>query len=311
MKIFNVALLCLALGGNSFAAPKNSVKTVTDISEAVKLSSYRLQGEYVSSKLGGPSLQVVALGNETYRCLTFSNGLPSVNELKPISIKEFKEKDLVKHLKSFIKVQRKSPTLGAKAPENAKLVFQGSNIGSGFKGELQNGVLMAGAVSNEAVGSFYMHLEFMLPYKPDRLPSDQDRGNSGIYIFNRYEVQVLDTFGLDLIESNNPGELKSEKERWCGSLYKSKAIDQNMAFPPLTWQTYEIDFTAPKFNAEGKKVSNAVISVRHNGVWVHKNVSLEKGTGNGGKKAEVAMEKIYLQNHGNPVQFRNIWVVEK
>ena len=83
-----------------------------------------------------------------------------------------------------------------------------------------------------------------------------------------------------------------------------------MSYPPLAWQTYEITFTAPKF--EGKnKTANARITVRHNGVTIHDDVELPKGTGAGGGRREVPRECIYLQGHGNPVRFRNIWYVPR
>ena len=105
--------------------------------------------------------------------------------------------------------------------------------------------------------------------------------------------------------------MQSIKEQWCGALYKKQAPDLNMAFPPLDWQTYEIDFTAPKFDEAGKKISNAKISVRHNGVWIHKGLELDKGTGAGGKRPELPKERIYFQDHGNPTEYRNVWLIEK
>ena len=83
-----------------------------------------------------------------------------------------------------------------------------------------------------------------------------------------------------------------------------------MCYPPLAWQTYDIEFTAPEFD-EGKKVANARFTVLHNGVKIHDNVELLKGTGAGGGRKEVPREGIYIQGHGNPVRFRNIWIVPK
>ena len=83
-----------------------------------------------------------------------------------------------------------------------------------------------------------------------------------------------------------------------------------MSFPPLTWQTYDITFTAPKFEAD-KKVANARNTVIHNGVKIHDDVELPKGTGAGGGKPEIAKGAIVLQGHGNPVLFRNLWIIEK
>ena len=83
-----------------------------------------------------------------------------------------------------------------------------------------------------------------------------------------------------------------------------------MAFPPLAWQTYDIDFTAPRF-IDGEKVVNARITVRHNGVVIHDDVEMATGTGAGAKRPEKEKGLIIFQDHGNPVAFRNLWLVEK
>jgi hypothetical protein len=83
-----------------------------------------------------------------------------------------------------------------------------------------------------------------------------------------------------------------------------------MSYPPLSWQTYDIDFTAARFDSDGKKTSNARITVRHNGVVIHNNVEIPNKTGAGQKEGAQPLPTL-LQNHGNPVRFRNIWIVEK
>ncbi len=90
-----------------------------------------------------------------------------------------------------------------------------------------------------AYNNFRLHGEFMLPYKP--LARGQNRGNSGFYLQGRYEVQVLDSFGLEGIENE------------CGSLYRTKRPDTNLCLPPLQWQTYDIDFSNAKFDAAAKR----------------------------------------------------------
>jgi hypothetical protein len=83
-----------------------------------------------------------------------------------------------------------------------------------------------------------------------------------------------------------------------------------MCFPPLVWQTYDIDFTAAGFDAEGKKKQNAVLTVRHNDVVVHDKVEINGPTG-GGKKEDPSGGAIQLQGHGNPVFYRNLWIVPR
>jgi hypothetical protein len=125
----------------------------------------------------------------------------------------------------------------------------------------------------------------------------QGRGNSGVYLQSRYEIQILDSFGLE------------GRANECGGLYRYLPPEQNMAFPPLSWQTYDIRFRAPRFSASGDKLQNARLSVLHNGVVVHNDVSVERKTGAGQAEGPEPLP-IKLQDHGNPVQFRNIWLVE-
>jgi hypothetical protein len=127
----------------------------------------------------------------------------------------------------------------------------------------------------------------------------QDRGNSGVYPQGRYEIQVLDSFGL-----------KGENNE-CGGIYRTAAPKVNMCFPPLVWQTYDIDFTAPKYEGD-KKTANAKVTIRHNGVVIHENQEIEKetGGGNGGREANTP-GPLYFQDHGDQVFYRNVWIVEK
>jgi hypothetical protein len=140
-----------------------------------------------------------------------------------------------------------------------------------------------------------LHIEFRTPFKP--AGRGQDRGNSGVYVQGRYECQVLDSFGLE--GENNE----------CGGIYSIARPKVNACFPPLSWQTYDIDFTAAQYEGD-KKIKNARVTIRHNGIVIHDNLELPKGTP--GKNPEgPGPDVIYLQGHGNPVAYRNIWVVKK
>ncbi|MGE5191710.1 MAG: DUF1080 domain-containing protein, partial [Deltaproteobacteria bacterium] len=195
------------------------------------------------------------------------------------------------------KTLRMSETLRAPPPPGAKVLFSGFDARHFAGGVVTpDHFLVAGADTKQPFGDFTIHLEFRTPYMPKA--RDQGRGNSGVYIQGRYEVQILDSFGLEGINNE------------CGSLYKQRAPLVNMCFPPLAWQTYDIDFTAPRFDSAGRKTANARITIRHNGIVVHNNVEIKSKTGAGAPEGS-APRPIKLQDHGNPVHFRNIWVVER
>ena len=135
------------------------------------------------------------------------------------------------------------------------MLFDGKDAEQFSPGKLTaDGLLAAGAASKRKFQSCQLHVEFLLPFMP--AARGQGRGNSGCYLQGRYEVQMLDSFGL-----------KGENNE-CGGIYSIKAPDVNMCFPPLSWQTYDIDYTAAQYE-DGKKVKNATMTVKHNGVLVH------------------------------------------
>jgi hypothetical protein len=147
----------------------------------------------------------------------------------------------------------------------------------------------------EFAGNFKLHVEFRVPYMPKA--KGQARANSGVYLQGRYECQVLDSFGLD--GENNE----------CGGIYTVAKPAVNMCFPPLSWQTYDIEFKAARYNDKGEKTENARTTIKHNGVVIHDNIELKPTPGH--HPEGPGPDHLYLQDHGNPVVFRNIWVVDK
>jgi hypothetical protein len=193
------------------------------------------------------------------------------------------------------KTSPKSPTLGLKAPRHATVMFDGSNLGQWQESnwkitpeglEVGKGDLRAKA----KLPNFRMHLEFRTPYMPEA--RGQSRGNSGVYLQSKYEIQVLDSFGLYPLQDND-----------CGGLYKVQAPRLNACHPPMSWQTYDITFVA------GTDSKPATVTVDLNGARILDHVHIpesvaKSGTGSGDQDGGF----LKLQDHGNPVQYRNIWV---
>jgi hypothetical protein len=151
--------------------------------------------------------------------------------------------------------------------------------------------------TKQRFGDFRMNVEWYEPDYPAEV-TGQARGNSGVYIYESYELQVLESHG-------RPPELNG-----AGSIYLKKTPDVNAAMPTRTWQTYDIEFHAARFDSSGKKVENARITVWWNGKMVHKNVAIDGPTG-AGKPEDPAPGHIKLQDHGDPganPRFRNIWI---
>jgi hypothetical protein len=284
---------------------------------------FNIQGEYVG-EAGGKKVgvQIAALGNGNFTALIYTGGLPGAGSEGKDAREGTGKADASKKQVAFTangaevaswgdgkvrsklgdqsfeaaKVQRKSPTLGAKPPEGATVLFDGKNTDAWETGHMdERHLLAAGTKTKQKFQNFTLHVEFIEPFKP--LGRDQDRGNSGIYIQERYEVQVLDSFGQKPVFNGT------------GALYRQTPPDLNMCLPPLQWQTYDIDFTAPTFE-NGKKTKNAVITVKLNGVAVHDKREITAKTG-AGKPEGAEPGPILLQGHGNPVYYQNIWIVEK
>jgi hypothetical protein len=297
-------------------------QAATDPAEADE--DFAIQGEYATAgdapQAGGRwGLQVVALGGGKFDAVLLQGGLPGDGwdraarlplagqrgaqwlDLEGsgyrvrIAQGEAKLADGADHpLAVLRKVQRTSPTEGAPPPPGALVLFDGKSVDQFVEAKMTaDGLLEAGALTKVGVGDFHLHLEFRTPYMP--AARGQGRGNSGVYIQQRYEVQILDSFGL-------PGEANE-----CGGVYKQHAPEINMCFPPLAWQTYDIDFTAARWNRSGKKIADARITVLQNGVPVQLHYAISDKTG-AGKAEGPEIMPILLQNHNNPVRFRNVWI---
>ncbi|MEM7316814.1 MAG: family 16 glycoside hydrolase, partial [Planctomycetota bacterium] len=196
------------------------------------------------------------------------------------------------------RVDRVSKTMGMKPPKEAIVLFDGKSVENWeHRGKparmTDDGLLMQGAASKQKFQDHRIHVEFLLPYKPKA--RGQGRGNSGLYLQGRYEVQMLDSFGL------------SGEQNECGGVYSISKPDQNMCYPPLRWQTYDVEFHAAKFE-DGKKTKNAWMTVQHNGVTIHDKLELTHSTTASPLKEGPESGYVYLQDHGNPVRYRNIWV---
>lgn len=320
------AAVCLANLFADSSIAQDLKKGVTDLAHVD--ADYHLQGEYSGYVLFADGyqrnvgLQVVALGDGKFDAMWYQGGLPGngydgstrrkLSGARTDATAELTGDGLVIELRagsqalvknasggflgSLQPQQRYSLTEGAAPPSNAIVLFDGKHTDRLKNAKVTpDGLLEIGAETKEPVQNFTLHAEFRTPYMP--YARGQSRGNSGFYLQKRYEVQVLDSFGLDL-QFND-----------CGSLYRFKAPDLNMSFPPLRWQTYDIDFTAPKFDAAGKRTAKGRITVRLNGVVVQNNVELENKTGGGSPEGPNPLP-ILLQNHGNPVHFRNIWLID-
>jgi hypothetical protein len=205
-------------------------------------------------------------------------------------------------------VIRLSPTLGAPPPAGAVVLFDGAKLDAwtqpggqpcGWRvadgGALEVVPGKGALLSRQKFGDCRVHVEFRVPFLREQ--SGQGRGNSGVYLQGRYEVQVLDSYGLEGAHNE------------CGGIYSVAAPRANLCAPPRQWQTYDIVFKAPRFDAGGKKTASARLTVRHNGVLVHDGVEVPHPTAAAMAGNEVPVDGLYLQDHGNPVQFRNIWVV--
>jgi hypothetical protein len=203
---------------------------------------------------------------------------------------------------------KKSPTEGRKPPAGAVILIPFAEgkppamdewTNSNWLPQADGSVLVAKGDNRtkRLFGDMQLHLEFRVPFEPSQRA--QGRGNSGVYIQDLYEIQILDSFGLE------------PKASECGAVYTQTAPKENACLPPGAWQTYDITFLAPRFDADGRKVKDAVVTVVQNGVKVHDGQAIRGPTGAAKGRPEVKKGPLRLQEHGHPVRFRNVWLVEQ
>ena len=193
-------------------------------------------------------------------------------------------------------------------PESAVVLFNGSDLSNWTSREggapgwtVEDGVMAVvprtgDIMTTERFTDHFLHLEFMTPDMPEA--TGQAKGNSGVFLQGRYEIQVLDSYGIAV-----PGMGD------CGAIYNQFAPLVNACKPPLEWQSYDVIFRAPRLNDDGEIVENTRVTVLQNGLVILNNVILSGTTGAniGGGVGDPG--PLLLQDHGNLVKFRNIWAI--
>jgi 3-keto-disaccharide hydrolase len=191
-------------------------------------------------------------------------------------------------------------------PSDAIVLFDGKSLDAwqgGDKWKIDDGLATAAGgtiTTKEKFGDCQLHVEFATP--DEVKGTGQGRGNSGIYLMSRYEVQVLDSY-----------DNKTYFDGQCGAIYKEQPPMVNACKKSGEWQSYDIIFTSPRFAADGSLQTPGYVTVLHNGVLLHNHFELLGITSYTEPPRYIAhaeREPLQIQFHGNPVRFRNIWLRE-
>jgi len=196
----------------------------------------------------------------------------------------------------------------AAPPSDAVVLFDGKDLSKWKNGEkwtVKDGYAVvrgSDIETRDSFGDMQLHIEFATPAEVNPKVTGQGRGNSGIFLSNHYEVQILDSY-----------ENTTYVDGQCGSLYKQQPPMVNACRKPGEWQTYDIAYTVPLFDTAGKLTKPGYVTVFHNGVCIQNHYELKGNTYYEKPAAYTphpAKQPIRLQNHGNPMRYRNIWVRE-
>lgn len=195
------------------------------------------------------------------------------------------------------------------APRDAIVLFDGKDLskwvnrkdGAPAGWMVENGYVqikpgVGDIITRDTFEDCQVHVEFWLPLMPDA--AGQARSNSGVYVQGRYEIQVLDSYG------------QPPRDNEAGGIYKVAVPLRNASKKPGKWQTYDIAFRAPRHGPDGKQSEKGRITVFHNGVMIHNNVEFDAQVTTAGLPGDLTKPgPLLLQDHGNPIRFRNVWIL--